>query len=124
MKEHPINEILRTSLENIGQMVDTNKVIGEPITLPNNVMAIPISKVVCGYGVGGSEFNTNNKSKVEKTEMANDIFPFGGGSGGGLTITPTAFIIIKDENIKIINIEKENDTIMKLFDAVKDMIKK
>ncbi len=124
MKEHPINEILRTSLENIGQMVDTNKVVGEPIILPNNVMAIPISRVVCGYGVGGSEFATNNKNKIEKTEIANEIFPFGGGSGGGLTITPTAFIIIKDENINIMNIEKENELFIKLFEAVKDMIKK
>ena len=61
MKEHPINEILKTSLENIGDIIDVNKVIGDPIVLPNNAIAIPISKVVCGYGVGGSQFKGKNK---------------------------------------------------------------
>lgn len=122
MKENPISEILRTSLENIGHMVDANKVVGEPIVLPNNSIAIPISKVICGYGVGGSEIT--NKNKNVKNEFSNDIFPFGGGSGGGLTITPTAFIIIQENNIKIMNVEKKNDVVYKLFDAFKDMIKK
>ncbi len=124
MKENPINEILRTSLENISLMTNTNKVIGEPIILPNNSVAIPISKVVCGYGVGGSEFSINNNKKLEKSEFSGDIFPFGGASGGGLTITPTALIILQDNKIKILNVEKRNDLANKLVDAVKDMIKK
>lgn len=124
MKEHPINEILRTSLENINIITDVNKVIGEPITLANNVIAIPISKVVCAYGVGGSEFNSKNKEKNFKSETSNELFPFGGGSGGGLTITPTALIIIKDDNIKLLNIEKENDIFPRLIDTIKEIIKK
>ena len=124
MKEHPINEILRTSLENINIITDVNKVIGEPITLANNVIAIPISKVVCAYGVGGSEFNSKNKEKNFKSETSNELFPFGGGSGGGLTITPTALIIIKDDKIKLLNIEKENDIFPRLIDTIKEIIKK
>lgn len=124
MKEHPINEILKTSLENINIITDVNKVIGEPITLANNVIAIPISKVVCAYGVGGSEFNSKNKEKNFKSETSNELFPFGGGSGGGLTITPTALIIIKDDNIKLLNIEKENDIFPRLIDTIKEIIKK
>lgn len=124
MKEHPINEILKTSLENINIITDVNKVIGEPITLANNVIAIPISKVVCAYGVGGSEFNSKNKEKTFKSETSNELFPFGGGSGGGLTITPTALIIIKDDNIKLLNIEKENDIFPRLIDTIKEIIKK
>lgn len=120
MKENPINEILRTSLENIGAITNTNKIVGEPISLPNNAVAIPISKVVCGYGVGGSELPSNNK----KVEVASEIFPFGGASGGGLTITPTALIILQENKIKILNVEKKNDLLNKLADAFKEMLKK
>ncbi len=124
MKEHPINEILKTSLENIGQIADVNKVIGEPINLANNIIAIPISKIVYGYGVGGSQFKNKNKNKQNIEEVSQELFPFGGGSGGGLTITPTALIVIHEDKVKLLNIEKENDLIPKVIDMIKDMIKK
>ena len=123
MKEHPINDIIKTSLENIGDIVDVNKVVGDPITLPNNVIAIPISKVVCGYGVGGSQFKNKN-NKVVDIETANEIFPFGGASGGGITITPSALIIIKDNKVRLLNVEKDNDIIPKVLETIKEIVKK
>ena len=123
MKQNPINEILKTSIENIGEIVDVNKVVGDPIKLPNNIIAIPISKVVCGYGVGGSQFK-NKTNKLVSEETANEIFPFGGASGGGLTITPSALIIIKENKIQLINVEKDNDLLPKILETVKDIIKK
>ena len=120
MKENPINDIIKTSLENMGIMINVNKVIGEPILLPNNAIAIPISKVVCGYGAAGSEYDNNKK----KYETSKELYPFGGGSGGVLTLTPTALIIIKEEKIKVLNLEKENDLLNKIADVIKDIIKK
>lgn len=122
MKEHPINEILKTSLENIDELVNTNKAFGEPIVLPDDVIVIPVSKVIYGYGVGGSQFN--KKPSNTKSEIAEDIYPFGGGSGGGVTINPTALIIIKGENIKMLSIEKDSDILPKLIDSIKEMFKK
>ena len=112
--------MLKTSLENMGIMINVNKVVGEPILLPNNVIAIPISKVVCGYGAAGSEIDKQTK----KIEVSKELYPFGGGSGGGLTLTPTALIIIKDDKVKLLSIEKENDLLDKVVDLVKDIIKK
>lgn len=123
MKEHPINEILRTSLQNINILVDANKVIGEPILLPNDIVAIPVSKVICGYGVGGSEFKTNSKNKIE-SEISKELFPFGGATGGGLTMMPQALIIIKDNKIQLMSIDKDNDILPKMFETIKEIIKK
>ena len=123
MKEHPINEILKTSLVNISDLVDANKVIGEPITLPNEMIAIPISKVICGYGVGGSEFNGKNKLNYN-SETSSEIFPFGGATGGGLTIKPQALIILKKDKIQLMNIDKENSTFTIAIDAIKEIFKK
>ena len=121
MKEHPINEILKISLENIESIVDANKIIGEPVKISDNVIAIPISKVVCGYGVGGSQFKAKNSTD---TEVANEIFPFGGGSGGALSLIPYSFIIISNNEIKLLNLDKGNDIINKVIDLLKDAIKK
>lgn len=119
MKEHPINEILKTSLENIGDMIDVNKVVGEPIILPNNAIAIPISKVVCGYGVGGSQL----KNKKFNMENSNEIFPFAGATGGGLTMTPFALIIIMENKIKLMKVDNNPDIFQKIIETIKDIIK-
>ena len=122
MKEHPINEILKTSLQNIEGMVNANKIIGEPIKIDENTIAIPISRVICGYGVGGSQFNSNKKNV--NLEVSNELYPFGGGSGGALTLIPSAFIIINNNEVKLLHLEKDNDIVSKILDIVKDIVKK
>lgn len=121
MKEHPINDLLKISLENIGDLVDVNKVIGEPIILDNEITAIPVSKVVCGYGVGGAELSKNKKYDIETSK---ELFPFGGASGGGLTITLQALILIKKDDISLVRIEKDNDIAIKAINTIKDIFKK
>jgi sporulation protein YtfJ len=122
MKEHPINEILKTSLQNIEGMVDANKIIGEPIKIAENTIAIPISRVICGYGVGGSQFNSNKKNI--NFEISDELYPFGGGSGGAITLIPSAFIIINNDDVKLLHLEKDNDIVSKVLDIVKDIVKK
>ena len=82
MKENPINRLLDVSLGNINRLVDVSKVIGQPIKVDDDKIVIPVSKVTFGFGAGGSEFN-NTSSDVYDTEMGDEVFPFGGGSGGG-----------------------------------------
>lgn len=124
MKEHPINDIVKTSLQSINMLVDVNKVIGEPLLLPNDIIAIPVSKVVCGFGVGGSEFKNNKKNANLNSEVSNELYPFGGASGGGLTMMPQALIIIKDNKVQLMNIDKDNDIIPIMFDTIKEIFKK
>ena len=56
MKEHPIEGLMTTAMNNIKDMIDVNTIIGEPIETSNNVVIIPISKVCFGFAAGGSEF--------------------------------------------------------------------
>ena len=69
---HPISDVMSTSLENIKQMVDVDKIVGNAIKLEDGTMVVPICKVGFGFGSGGSEFGNNKK--------ADDSLPFGGGS--------------------------------------------
>ena len=119
MKEHPISEILKASIIQLGDLIDVGKVVGSPILLPEQSIAIPLTKVSCGFGVGGSEFT----SKKGNAEFSEELFPFGGGTGGGVSITPTALIILNHGKIKIMKIEKNGFFIEKVFGAVKDIIK-
>ncbi|HIT17795.1 MAG TPA: sporulation protein YtfJ, partial [Candidatus Caccosoma faecigallinarum] len=51
MKEHPISEILKASIIQLGDLIDVGKVVGSPILLPDQSIAIPLTKVSCGFGV-------------------------------------------------------------------------
>lgn len=49
MKEHPIEGLMLTAMESIRSMIDVNTIIGEPLTISENISIIPISKV--GFGM-------------------------------------------------------------------------
>jgi len=76
--------MLENTIQKIREMVDVNSVIGDPITTPDGVTIIPVSKVSAGFGGGGSDF-VNSKGGEN---------PFGGGVGGGVSVTPTCFLSV------------------------------
>ena len=51
--------MLENTIQKIREMVDVNSVIGQPISTPDGVTIIPVSKVSAGFGGGGSDFAKN-----------------------------------------------------------------
>ncbi len=122
MKENPINKLLDVSLSNMNRLVDVSKVIGQPIKVDDDKIVIPVSKVTFGFGAGGSEFN-NTSNDLYDAEMGEEIFPFGGGSGGGVSIAPIGFLSLDKGRISVLNIERENSLLEKVLNIVDDFIK-
>ncbi len=120
-KNNNLEALVKTAIEKIKEMVDVETVIGKPITAPNGTVIIPVSKVSVGFASGGSDLPNKN---------AKDLF--GGGTGGGVSIQPLAFItILPDGNVKLlqmtINAPKENAAlamIPDIIDKVTDFISK
>lgn len=81
-----VKELINSALANIKEMVDANTVTGEPIVLANGVTIIPVSKVSCGFAAGGSDLPNKSEREI-----------FGGGTGGGVTVSPLAFICVSPE---------------------------
>ena len=86
--------MLESTIQKIKEMVDVNSVIGTPITTPDGVTIIPVSKVSVGFGGGGSDFTTKSSRPGEDN-------PFGGGAGGGVKVTPICFLIVKDGAVRM-----------------------
>ena len=107
--------MLENTIQKIREMVDVNSVIGNPITTPDGVTIIPVSKVSVGFGGGGSDFV--NKSGTEN--------PFGGGVGGGVKVTPICFLIVKDGNVRMMPVaEPANSTADRIVEMVPDTLDK
>ena len=118
MDKHPIEGLMSEAMEHIRQMVDVNTIVGAPITTPDGTTVIPISKVTFGFGAGGSQFSAKPTGKKEDEAL------FGGGSGGGVSISPVAFLIVNSEQIKLLPVKSASTTTDKLIDLVPELINK
>ena len=88
---------METTMSKIKEMVDVNTIVGTPITTPDGITLIPVSKVSFGFGSGGSDFG---KKKPDE-----DGRNFGGGGGAGITITPVVFLVISDGNVRVLSVD-------------------
>ena len=126
MSEHPIEGLMTTAMNSIQDMIDVNTIIGDPIETSNNMVIIPISKVSFGFAAGGSEFKgetIDEYKKVDKEEKVQYRLPFGGGAGAGVSIQPIAFLVITQENVKLMPVD-HTSSIDKLLDYVPDLMEK
>ena len=110
--------MLDSTIQKIKEMVDVNSVIGAPITTPDGVTIIPVSKVSVGFGGGGSDFTTKSSRPGEEN-------PFGGGAGGGVKVTPICFLIVKDGAVRMMPVaEPANTTTDRIVEMVPDTLDK
>ena len=126
MSEHPIENLMNTAMNSIKDMIDVDKIIGEPIQASNNTVIIPISKVGFGFAAGGSEFRgetIDEYTKKEKEEQVQYRLPFGGGSGAGVSISPVAFLVVTTGSVKLLPVE-HNSCVDRLIDYVPELMDK
>lgn len=122
---HPINDLMSTTLQKIREMVDTNTIVGQPIHTEDGVTLIPVSKLSFGFASGGTDFTTKN----QKPEAKNS---FGGGSGAGVNIAPVAFLVVKNGNVRLLpvapppanTVDRVVEMVPDMFDKVTDLIDK
>lgn len=53
---HPVENIMRTTMEQLKEMVDVNTVIGKPILTAGETMILPVSRLSMGFISGGGEY--------------------------------------------------------------------
>lgn len=111
--ENKVSDMMGVTLDKIRSMVDASTIVGEPINTLSGTTIIPVSKVTYGFGSGGSDF----ESKSAKQN-------FGGGSGAGISITPVAFVVVSDNETKIMPITSANNTAEKAIALVPDLLDK
>jgi len=107
--------MLETTIQKLREMVDVNTVVGTPITTPDGVTIIPVSKVSVGFGGGGSDFSNKNTGEN----------PFGGGVGGGVKVSPVCFLVVSGGNVRMISIpEPANSTTERIVEMMPDTLDK
>ena len=108
-----LSEMMETSMSKVREMVSSDTVIGQPITTPDGVTLIPISKVSLGFGSGGGDYGKAPKEN------------FGGGAGAGVKIDPVAFLVIKDGTTRVLPVAvPPASTVDRIVDMAPDIMDK
>lgn len=111
-QNHPLGELMGTTMQKIKEIAGANTVIGEPITTLEGITLIPVSRLSFGFASGGSDFT----GKHQKAEQSN---PFGGAGGAGVQIIPVCFLVVKGDSVRVIPISEPAIT---TFDRVVEMV--
>ena len=101
MDNHPIENLMTTTMESIRDMVDVNTVIGEAITTPDGATLIPISRVSFGFVAGGGEYG-ESQLRQKHADTADADIPFAGGAGAGVTVQPMGFLVSSGEQVRLV----------------------
>ena len=93
--DNKLEEMIATSLESLRTLVDSDTIVGKPITTDVGTTIIPISKISMGYTTGGLEYYGKNSPQKQS---------FGGGGGTGMTISPVCFLIVSaDGSVNVLS---------------------
>ncbi|MNW36127.1 putative spore protein YtfJ [compost metagenome] len=131
MAEHPIQGLMKTAMENIKDMVDVNTIVGEAVETPDGSVILPISRVGFGFAAGGSDFNVDDRQHKNSSSQGSDsgsasnnggLRPFGGGSGGGVSINPIAFLVVGKQGVNIVPLDNQTHLMEKVIDSVPGVI--
>ena len=106
MGKEKLNETVNSLFQGMEGFLTSKTVVGEPIYIKDTII-LPLVDVSFGMGAGAFEAEKKNRS--------------GGGIGGKLT--PSAVLVIRDGQTKLVNV-KNQETIVKLLDMVPDVIVK
>ena len=109
---HYLGELTESNMKNLQALIDSNSVIGKEIITPDGTVILPVSKVSFGFGSGGGDLPATQK----------DLF--GGGTGGGVSITPLAFLIVKNGDVKLLQVQSYNNTADRVVGMVPDVVDK
>ena len=111
---NPIGELMQTTMDNVKNILKVDTVVGDPIYTPDGITLVPISRISVGFGGGGIELNQKN---------SNGNRPFGGGNATGVKIDPIGFLVIKEGNVRMVNImPPANSTVDRIIDLVPQVI--
>lgn len=120
MADNKINEIMDGTLDKIKSVVNVDTVMGSPINTPDGTTIIPVCKINYGFGSGGSDIPSKHTNKAGG---GTNSF-FGGGVGASVSVDPVAFLVIKDGNVKITQIEPFTSSIDRLVQSAPEFIDK
>jgi uncharacterized spore protein YtfJ len=140
---HPIESLMRTTMDSLKDMVDVNTVVGDPVETKEGTVIIPVSRVSFGFVTGGGDevmmggegsgsggsgqgqasgtASDRDKDQDQDQEMEaaewsrSPDMPFTGGTGAGVSVRPVGFLVVGERKVRFLPVDSRA-----LFDRLID----
>ena len=116
IEQNRINNVIETTLKNLGNIIDVNTVIGTPVKASDGTLIIPVSKVIVGVLSGGGEYG-----KISLFKTGKDL-PYSAGNGAIVSVKPCGFLINEGNGYKMISVS--DSPYEKLLEKTTDFFEK
>ena len=123
----PIENLMRTTMENIRTMVDVNTVVGDAVETDDGTVIIPVSRVSFGFAAGGGEYRLLGGAGRKADGAASDggeaarELPFAGGTGVGVTVQPVGFLVVGQGHVRLLPVT-DRAIYDRLIDLASDLL--
>ncbi len=107
-----LQDVMGVTMDKVKGMIDADSIIGKPINLEDGTIIIPVNRVSYGFASGGSDLPSKQTGN------------FAGGGGAGITMEPVAFLVIKNDSVRVMQINAHPGTVDKIVDSFPDMVDK
>ena len=115
-KNNKLSKMISDIMDNLNAVIDTNSVVGKPLTTCDGSVIIPITKVTIGFISGGGEYGDVRFLKYDSE------FPFAGGNGAILSMKPSGFLVDRGKGMEFIKVSDQ--PVDRLIDTATEFINK
>ena len=115
MADNNFNSTVQSLFKGLEGFLTTKTVVGDAVKFDDGTIILPLVDVTFGAGAGAFSGNSSDKGKSDGKNNA------GGGMGG--KIQPSAILVIKDGQTKLVNV-KNQDGMTKILDMIPEFIDK
>lgn len=112
--EHPIERVMDNAFIKMKGLISADTVIGRPVITVDGTSIIPVSRVTMGFLTGGGEYS--DLSRVNYSE-----YPFAGGSGAGVSVSPVGFLVSDGKCVKLVGVD-DKSLYDKLLSLIPDVV--
>ncbi len=114
MAEQAVREMMEGAMEKMRSMVDSNTVVGAPITTLDGTTLIPLSRLSFGFASGGSDTSASPAKPG-----------IWGGGGAAVKAEPIGFLMTKDGGARMLPIQAPVfSTADRLLDMAPELLEK
>jgi len=111
---HPIERIMDNAMTKIKSFAASDTIMGTPVVTADGASIIPVSKVTMGFLTGGGEYSDLSRENYSE-------YPFAGGSGAGVSVSPVAFLVSDGKTVKLLGME-DKSALEKILETIPDVL--
>ena len=111
---HPIENLMKTTMESLKAMVDVNTVVGDAVETKDGTVIVPVSRVSFGFVAGGGDDIHRTRASIWRfpghSSGAAEQSPYHLPAAAVLGSVPVGFLVVGDGKVRFLPVDSWQST--------------